>query len=646
MAKEELIKLRNKKTGEVIEVPRSQYIIETPDEPSKGFKGVGEDIQKSLKNFFPAVGQMIPELAAGAKGAAKNVFTHPVRSGLNAAAGLGEGAIAMLNAPGNIAQYLADKDLISRDKADQVLNIPDLGVEKALGIGNPDKGDEFIKMLTSFLIPGKAAKATLPERAVVPAAMGTLAAGENQDPLQAAMLGYLGERGANLARRGVNRAAGASSEALPPDGGASEGGTSGGGSVPQWTARIGELPSNPEGYMTALTNVPQAAMNIAGSVPRAVKKIPELAAQTAASAFDSAATYGGKVPFAGGVLEPGFGILSSYLKHLAVPPEKAAQRKLYGEVTSGDLPGITERVEAARRIKLPFLTLSEAMLSPFQATKEANIGNTSAGRKLLYGQGKERNTAEATALDSLFESVYDEKELSPEKKANYESAMASTVPQEFIDKWSKDFVVEKATKQIESEAEYKRAARNMPKDSFKYWDLVKRVVADIEKEDPRGTKKTKSDQATQARNEMVDQMDRINPNYETARNIAEREFTRKSLEDVFDSKEMTINNFHSLLKSDKKYNKLLRKLAPFPEATQILKDIKMFSNELIPFDDSIRTAYKLEKTGMTKDRNKLDAMKRALDEKFGIQHDVAAVKEMTHPEMLERLTQYLKENRR
>jgi phosphoenolpyruvate synthase/pyruvate phosphate dikinase len=220
--------------------------------------------------------------------------------------------------------------------------------------------------------------------------------------------------------------------------------------------------------------------------------------------------------------------------------------------------------------------------------------------------------------------------------------MSSTVPPEFIEKWKQNPIVEWAIKQIENKPTYKSELQNVPNNTFEYWNAIKRIIGDTEGEELKGMKGFSSNAATKVRNRMVDEMDLINPDYENARNIAEREFTRKDLENVFDKKDMTLNNFWSLLKSDKAFNKVMRKLEPFPEAKQKLKDIRLLSNDIIPFDESIRTSYKLERTGMSKDRNKLDALKRDLDERFGGEHDVAAVNLMTNPDWVNILTEYLK----
>ena len=394
---------------------------------------------------------------------------------------------------------------------------------------------------------------------------------------------------------------------------------------------IKKIPAAADKAMEIAKGIPEATSN-------AVKNIPEIAGTTVSTGLDTLAGLTSKIPVLPGLTEA----LSDYIKYKSVKPETVAERKLFGDIESKHIPQINERLEAAHRLGLSFLTPGEAMLSPFQAAKEANIGKTSSGAKLLYEKGKERVGTEGQAINTLLDTIYDKKQLSAEKNAAYEHTMRQYLPDDFIAKWKQNPIVDWAIKQMESKPTYKSELKNVPQNSFEYWNIVKRIIGDLEKGEAKGMQGFSSNAATKVRNNMVDEMDVIEPRYEQARNIAEREFTRKDLEEVFDKKTMTLNNFWSFLKSEKAFNKVMRKLEPFPEAQQILKDIRLLSNELIPFDESIRTSYKLEKTGMSKDRNKVDALRRYLDEKYGKEHDVASVNLMTNPNWPTILSEYLK----
>lgn len=637
MSVKDMVTLRNKKTGEIVTVPRSKY--------ETGFSGIGSDVAASLASAPEALGNMLDSIPGGvANVASYAVKNNPASTLGNIGAGGVESLAGLLSSPHILMRYLSDKfpDMAKRMQGNgRILkgvsfNEPTFyeglkGFEKAHGLEAQTPEEESVRNAGGLLFGGKVLT-SLPNMLSRASAMAAENAGRGGDPVHAAILGVLGEKTAQMLGKGINKAAAvepATAAPFNPE-------------TPLLNANMAPMLSNPNGYMTAINNIPQAAINMTKAAKNAVEKIPEKAMQNTASGLEALADYGSGIPMAAPVLQPTLGALASYLKHKSIAPEDLARQKLFGDITQEDLPIIQQRMEAAKRLGLSFLTPGEAMLSPFQTAKEANIGRTSPGAKLLYSKGKERFGTEARAIDSLLDSIYDEKSLGAEKQKAYKESMDSTVPNEFMEKWKQNPIVDYAIKQMDTKPTYKSALQNVPKNSFEYWDIVKRIIGDLEGEELQGMKKYSSNAATDIRNRMVDEMDAINPRYETARNIAERKFTRKELEDVFDKKKMTFNNFYSFLKSEKKFNKIMGKLSPFPEAQQKLKDIRLLSNELIPFDESIRTAHKLERTGMTKERNKLDALKRDLDERYGGEHDVAAVNLMTHPDLLKLIQAHLK----
>lgn len=564
---------------------------------NEGVSGVANDVIQSLMSAPDALANMISSIPGGAKNVAKYAMSNnPVQTLGNIGAGGVESAAGLLSSPQMLMRYLAEKFPKFGEFAERgtpagqpKFNEPTFyealkGFEQEHGMQPRNPEEESVRNLGGLLFGGKGLT-TLPNAATRIGALTSEQAGRGGDPVHAAILGMLGETAAKAPWNKVKQ-------------------------------------------------FPELATS-------AVKNAPEMLGSGVASALETAADYGSKIPMGAEVLQPTIGALSSYLKHISVKPEKAAQRKLFGDLTSEDLPQINERLNAAKRLGISFLTPGEALLSPFQTAKEANIGRTNAGAKLLYAKGKERVGTEEKAINNLLDTIYNKKELAPEKQAAYNDVMNKTLPEDFMEKWKQNPIVEFAIKQMETKPTYKSELLNTPKDSFEYWNIVKRVIGDLEKGEAKGMQGFSSKAATKVRNNMVSDMDAIQPNYENARNIAEREFTRKDLEKVFDKKSMTLNNFWSLLKSDKAFNKVMRKLDEFPEAQQKLKDIRLLSNEIIPFSDSIRSSYKLEKTGMTKDRNKLDALKRDLDNRFGQEHDVAAVELMTNPNWQKMLIEYL-----
>ena len=151
-------------------------------------------------------------------------------------------------------------------------------------------------------------------------------------------------------------------------------------------------PSSP--YMTAISNIPQAAMNVAGAIPKAVKAIPEVAGKTASSVLESTADLASQIPIAGKyispVVQPTMGALASYLKHISVAPEELAKRNLFGDIKPSDLAGMVERDAALKRMGIRYGTPSELLNSPFESVKQGNVGRTPKGMKELYEEGEKR----------------------------------------------------------------------------------------------------------------------------------------------------------------------------------------------------------------------------------------------------------------
>lgn len=606
MTNNNMITIRNKNTGEVKTVPRSQYV----DEP--GLTGIGEDVSASLESAPDAFIEMIKSIPGGIKNVAKYASsTNPVSTAANLAGGAVESGAALLSSPQILMRYLAQK-------------FPEFGKKmeengKSFG-GGSYKDPTFYEALQKFENEhGLAAQS--PEEASVRNLGGLVAGG-----------GVLKKLPSMLTRAG-----------------AVTGETAGRGGDPVHAAILGVA-----GDLVARAPWKKTA-EIPGAIVDTVHNLPEKAGTAAASGIDTVAglTKMAHVPGVPSVLET----LSDYIKYKAVPPEKLAQKKLFGDLTQEDVPMIQERMEAAKRLGLGYLTPAEASLSPFEAAKQGTVGRTSAGSKLLFQKGTQRTRDEGTAINTLLDTIYSEKDLEPKMKEAYKDTMSASVPQEFIDEYRNDPVIEEAINQLHNDPIYrkslgiKKAGKGEeiePLDTFEYWDHIKRILGDMEESNAAasGRKPFKKSVIANTRRQMVSDMDAIKPEYQVARGIAERQFTRNKLEDVFDKKSMTLNNFKAILGSEKKFNEVMDKLKAFPEAQQQLKDMKLLFGDklgnLIPNDMSIRSAAALKRISMSEPRNKLDAMKRALDEKYGKEHDVATINLMTDPEWVAKFTEFLK----
>lgn len=578
-----------------------------PDE-SKGWSGIGNDIAASWESAPNALLEMVKSIPGGVKNVAKYATTtNPVSTLANLGAGGVEAGAGLLSSPQLLMRYLAEKfpdfgkrmEQSGKDFGGQSFKDPTfyetlMNFEKEHGMAPQSEEEGSVRNLGGLLGGGKVLT-KIPSMLGRTAAITGESAGRGGDPVHAAILGVTGDLVARAPWR-----------------------------------KTAEIP---------------------GAVADIAKNLPEKAASAAATGLETIADLGTKAHIPG--LQPTLGALGSYLKYTAVKPETLAQRKLFGDLTPEDVPQINERMEAAKRLGLGYLTPAEASLSPFEAAKQGTIGRTSAGSKLLFQKGTQRTGTEGTAINNLLDTIYNEKDLEPQKKAAYEETMTASVPQEFIDQYKNDPVIEEVIKKLHNDSAYRKSLgiekpksgeEIQPLDSFEYWDHVKRVLGDMEEanDSGQGRQPFKKSVIAKTRRDMVSDMDAIKPEYEVARGIAERQFTRKKLEDVFDKKTMTGNNFYKFLQSKKNFNEVINKLKAFPEAQQKLRDMHLLFGDLIPNDMSIRSAAALKRTSMSEARNKLDALKQDLDERYGKEHDVATIKLMTDPEWVAKFTEFLK----
>ena len=180
------------------------------EQPKQGWHAVAEDIGSGIRDVPAALGHFLAALPGQAYSSGKQVVTDPLRAILNIGGGVRKGLEGAINTPSNIAQYLSSRgigqgaieDLVSK------MRIPESDLEQRL-LGAPQEGDVLLQGLGSFApyarIGGAARGLSgLAKRA---AAAGAYGAGQDQNPITAALMGMAGEgltRGAQRALRPGN----------------------------------------------------------------------------------------------------------------------------------------------------------------------------------------------------------------------------------------------------------------------------------------------------------------------------------------------------------------------------------------------------------------------------------------------------------
>lgn len=167
------------------------------------FSDVIGSIAQAPVNILKGVASLPSEISESAG----QISEEPVRAIGNVGAGLLEGLKGGANIPSNIASYLKSRNIGRGNIEDFIaaLHIPDTGLEKKI-FGENQPGDELLRSIGSFApyarlgglaqgLKGAAKRAT---------ASGAYAAGQEQDPLTAALMGLAVEgttRGAQRALR-------------------------------------------------------------------------------------------------------------------------------------------------------------------------------------------------------------------------------------------------------------------------------------------------------------------------------------------------------------------------------------------------------------------------------------------------------------
>lgn len=166
---------------------------------------IREDIRKSISDLPGAFVSALVDLPEQALSSGSQIYHHPLRASENIAAGLLEGLKGAANIPSNIASYLESRNIGRGGIEDFIksLRIPDTGLEKAV-LGEDQEGDELLRAIGSFAPYARAGGLAkgLGGATRRAGAASAYAAGQEEDPLKAALLGL----GAEGVTRGIQEA--------------------------------------------------------------------------------------------------------------------------------------------------------------------------------------------------------------------------------------------------------------------------------------------------------------------------------------------------------------------------------------------------------------------------------------------------------
>lgn len=644
--------MRNRPTKEEIkaELERRGESVET-----NGFEGIINDLNKSFETSPQALKQMLQGIPGGVKRVGHYASTkNPLSTLGNIFAGGVEGSAALLSSPQVLMRYLSEKfpdmqERLQRGRFEgRGINDPTMfeqltNFEKDRGLSPVSEEEASVRNAGNLLLGG-AAISRLPNMLLRSGAIGAEQGGMGGDPVHGALLGTLGEMLGRApwkkAPQAITNIAEAAPQAIRQ--------------IPKLTANIGEIIGSPMSAGLKIAPIsprqpPQLKANmgqaIGGPLSVALKNVPDYVSKAtnkaSIEALQSAAEVAAKyhVP----ILPKKLLTKAAKIKY-STDPELMAKEALFEDIEHEDIADMADRNAAFKLLGLNYGTIGELLDSPYESGKQGSIGRTPKGKKLLLKQGEGRLKSEEASINKTLDDIYNKNMLSPEKNEAYRETMTARVPDEFVQKWSNDPVVKKAMDELKNESAYQKSlGANPDKNSFRYWDHVKKVIGDMESgtEKVKGTKKFKKSIYTGTRNEMVREMDAIKPEYANARRISELEHIRGDIETYFNKRDKTGNNFYKFLNDTQKFDNLMERLENVPVAQQKLKAWKLIGKGLIPETTSNRAAKALEHTSMSRARNEVDAIQRALEKKYGQEHDVAKVRLITNPDLMSLISEHL-----
>lgn len=182
-----------------------------PPAPTQGFGGIVQDIKKSLTGLPTATGKFASALPGEANAAFSQLYQNPSHLLGNLLVGGMEGVRGAINTPSNLANYLKSKG-IGQGSIEDLLGkarLPDGQTQFEKSIAGPEqKGDALVQGLASFAPYGAIGGVERGLKGLLgrTGAAGAYGVGQNQDPLQTALMGLTGELGGKAIGKGVNSA--------------------------------------------------------------------------------------------------------------------------------------------------------------------------------------------------------------------------------------------------------------------------------------------------------------------------------------------------------------------------------------------------------------------------------------------------------
>lgn len=405
-------------------------------------------------------------------------------------------------------------------------------------------------------------------------------------------------------------------------------------------------------------------------VGQAAMHIPQLLKTALTSATGATVGYG-----LGGEKGAAVGSLLPLAGRMLPGGAKRAALSMVEDVTPQMMEHAQSRLDAAERLGLSHLRPSEALEAPAIATREGRLGRTAEGSQLLYGKQQERFGTEQKSIENLLDTIYNEEKLGKSVSADqkaiqtqgtlfndeeelgpidrlYRQAEQQRMPQGFVDKLKESKVMQQAFNKVETSPTYQDKLKGVPygsnvvpENSIGYLDKVKRALNDMQQGHISAGNRYEASIAGQLSKMLTKHLDEISPEYKQARALAQRQITRRNIEEAL-ARRSTKGRiggqsfYNIILNNDKKFNDLNRSLKNVPEAQQQLKDMRMLFKDLIS-PNNVRSAAKLSETGMVQARNPIDAIKDFVGGLLQGRFDKESIELITNPKWKDQIRSIL-----
>lgn len=311
-------------------------------------------------------------------------------------------------------------------------------------------------------------------------------------------------------------------------------------------------------------------------------------------------------------------------------PQEYAKRTLLGGINPEE---VMPRMEASRRLGLEFMTPGEAAGNPLITGLEGKTGITSEAAGMRYAGEKSRLGTEQQAIRNLYNDIYNPKELGKELSQKYQSLGNHVVPEQIMPIIKNDPLIQQAFKNVQKDVAYQKELSGIPENNFVYLDQVKRKLDAMHLRAMAGKSpdRNRARIIGDTRDNLINVMEKINPSYKEARNLAERKIVQEQLQKTMNKSQMRGSTFYNkFLKNPDTYENLLHKLRNAPEAQQKLQDMKTVFEDLM----NVRTprgGRVLAESGLETGRKASDLVKSAFKKAFMKKHDKAMIELMQNP---------------